>query len=359
MNPDLVGVCRTCDRLPGCPLLMTNNEFDPEKTVERSGRACDEWSEMHPHLLPSRLKILELADIEGVRAIHMFYTKEEEDQMHETPDFASMLREGMTASEREEQLRYETDSKGRPLLDEKDAKIPRSAFPLRKYAADPGGPVQKPNRTVMFWSQDQLIDAILKAEAAAGLIQGKVTKRKAAAPAAAPARKEEPMAEVKRTIALRRPVTTQKSAEEEAPAETPAASKVSTPATGKRKVVTKASNGSAVPSKANDEAPAAAAPADSKAIEALKKEVEGLKKSNADVLAALGELRQLVIDIGTIQHDVFVQQIKNVLIQTSNLLTEQAAEIPESADEASLLGATDEKGNAQPLDILSYIAEGN
>jgi hypothetical protein len=86
----------------------------------------------------------------------------------EIPDFAGMLREGMTSAERNEQLRYETDDDGNVILedlgDEEPFKRPRPTYQLRKFACDPEGYVQLNHSAGMFWTQDDLIRHILKIE---------------------------------------------------------------------------------------------------------------------------------------------------------------------------------------------------
>jgi hypothetical protein len=359
---ELVTLCRTCANLRGCSLLVAGGSFDSSKIfTEKSPRLCDSWVEISDAAKEGRARAYKIGRDASLRAIHEM--KEEEDNMDVVPDFRAMVREGMTVAERSEQLRYETDADGVVLESEDGQKTIRSAFPLRKYASDPDGPVKKPNRTVMFMPPDQLIDVIVKAEVEAGWvikIPGS-KKKKPATPMKALAErkdKEQPMAETKR-IQLRKPVGGGATAggATAAPASN-GTGKVASPATGKKRAATAAkpaeSNGkaSAVPSKASGESnKAAAAPTGdiTKALAPILKSLESLNKRIDEVAAGLEAVQAKGIENTTILHDVLMQKINTVYMGLVALAQGKEIEVPESPDDNSLL----EDGNN-----ISWYVEG-
>jgi hypothetical protein len=130
--------------------------------------------------------------------------QESEDGMSgETPDFAGMIADGMTSTEREEQLRFETNPDG-TFVEDDGIRRPRPSHQLRKFACDPEGHVQLDHSTGMFWTTDKVINYIVATEVEQDLItkvkrskKGNATT-KTAAPAAT--KTETSMAEGRRVM---------------------------------------------------------------------------------------------------------------------------------------------------------------
>lgn len=280
--------CRSCANLPGCALVQHEDgtcTIDAFITEENS-RHCDEWSSLDNSDLRVRATILEYCGIGGLRAINQAPTilrdLQETDDMTEVPDFIDMIYEGMTVDEREHQLRFEESPNGNPL--------PRNSFPLRKYASDPEGPLAKSVDVVMFWSVDQLVKSILKAELEAGWI----TKPKKT-------RKKEDMA-TSRKITIRKP-TSAKGKSSKVPAKA-LGGKVSKPATKKKKVVSKDNGVSEVPT-------AAVGPDITEAlVEALlpiSQAIADLKAGQAQLGGQLDSVRDDTVTSVTVLHDVIIK----------------------------------------------------
>jgi hypothetical protein len=113
---------------------------------------------------------------------------EEDELMYEDmPDFQDpkLLRDGMMSDEREEVLRYHTDEDGNVSVKVDDegepVKLARPAYHLKRYAADENGPIQLDKSVCWFWSTNQLVDHIIKTEVKLGLISK--SKKKGAAKA--------------------------------------------------------------------------------------------------------------------------------------------------------------------------------
>jgi hypothetical protein len=378
VSDEAVTLCVTCANLCGCPLLVNEAKkkpFDPELVItEDRPRTCDQWEEISDAEAAGRARAYEIGGLGVLHAIHQSLELGlEEERMDEIPDFTSMIRDGMTVAEREEQLRFETDSAGAVIVDDAGQKIPRSAFPLRKYAADQDGPLKKPNRVVMFWPTDQLIDQLLKAEVEAGWIKddgSKRTKKRATPKKAEPERKdEEEMAEAKKPIQLRRPVSSG-GGKAETPSANGATSKVASPATGKKRIASplagkkaaateEKEEKSSVPAKASKGAGTAegsSAPDISKQLEKalapLVKELAGIKEELAELKGIVATDERLTMGF-TVLHDVLMQRITNNLIQVHKLLASEEADVPDDPNEFSLLSKEDDDGNR--LTIFAYL----
>lgn len=370
----LVTLCMTCANLRGCSLLVGAGGFDSSKVItEKNPRLCDDWVEINDAAKEGRARAFKIGRIASLRVIHEM--TEEEGNMDVVPDFRAMVREGMTVADRAEQLRYETDAEGNVLEGEEGQKTIRSAFPLRKYASDPSGPVAKPNRTVMFMPPDQLIDVIVKAEVEAGLVV-KLTgtkKTKQATPSKALAERkdeEQPMAETKR-ITLRKPVSGGATASggggKTVAAPANGGGKVASPATGKKRAVaggggavakteTNGKPASTVPAKAQGEGKAAAAPSGdvTKALAPILKKLDGIEKKLDEVVSGLEAVQAKNTEGITILHDVLMQKINNVFMGLVALAQGNEIEVPENPDENSLL----EDGNDINWYVEGAAAEG-
>lgn len=197
--------CRYCDALRQCPYLSDSaGGFVPERLITRDNpRECDRWAPITPRQDSFRQRLCEAsAFIGAIKFIHsdlpqmMFKDlalKEMEEARMDgaTPDFAGLLREGMSVPEREEQLRYETDDNGNVVLDESGKPFYRPGYQLKQFVTTEGSHVQLGFSIVWFWTTNQLIDHILKAEVEQGLI---VKPKKARAPAKTAEQQESEMA---------------------------------------------------------------------------------------------------------------------------------------------------------------------
>jgi hypothetical protein len=96
--------------------------------------------------------------------------EEAEYEMTITPDLQRIIREGMKAGEREQQLRFLTDEEGEVVLDDHNNPVPRPTLQLRNFAVSPDYHVQLPKDTAWFWNVKQVVDHILKTEVEQGLI---------------------------------------------------------------------------------------------------------------------------------------------------------------------------------------------
>ena len=98
--------------------------------------------------------------------------------MIELLDLIKMVKKGVTASERKDQLRYETDKEGNIWLDPTGERKKRDLAFLKRYAMDPKGIVGLKPGVSLFWNDVQIIDAIMAAEKAKGYILTPQEKKK-------------------------------------------------------------------------------------------------------------------------------------------------------------------------------------
>lgn len=183
---------------------------------------CSKWSlvgereaafrkDMFDRIGPTHLQAVQAVPRSQLEPKEVF-DPEKEEEMGEIPDFAGMLYDGISVSERESQLRYETDDDGNLLADDDGKSIPRGTFPLRKYITDPKGPIQNVPDVVMFWTTSDLIRAILRKEKELGWVitDGMAKKQKqkgSKVPTKAtrtPRKKEEKASMPRKRIVLRR-----------------------------------------------------------------------------------------------------------------------------------------------------------
>jgi len=213
----MVGQCRQCKHLLGCPLLLGSNKvFDETLLLNEEDPPCSSFEEV----VGAREKNVRewcyasfglgyLRALHGLPELMMEGLRqgEKDEQMYENiPDFSDpiLLREGMTAVDREEVLRYQTDENGQVII-EKDSegvehKLARPEYHIKAYACDPDRPIGLEKEVAWAWNINQIIDHILKREAELGLV---VKVRKSAKkPANQPQESEKSMAgrEVRTTI---------------------------------------------------------------------------------------------------------------------------------------------------------------
>lgn len=158
--------CFFCRNLKGCPTLY-------------GGCSGERWEQLTNDQMSYRGI---LRDALGVLASSKLVNRlgaSEETMIDPNPDFYSMLYEGITKQERDEQLRYELKKDGQPWLDEDGRKRPRSDFLIRRYALE--HPDERFPRldsgNSIGWKLEEIIGYILKHETEIGLI-GKKSKKK-------------------------------------------------------------------------------------------------------------------------------------------------------------------------------------
>ena len=183
--------CRYCDALRQCPYLSdSTGGFVPERLVTiENPRDCDGWSPITPRQDSFRQRLCDSSafvgamkfvhsDLPGMLMKDLIVKEMEEARMQgETPDFAAMLRQGMTTEERENQLRYEVDEQGNIALDDSGRPIYRPCYQLKQFVTGEGSHVKLELPVVWFWTTNQLVDHILRAEVEQGLLT-KVKKQK-------------------------------------------------------------------------------------------------------------------------------------------------------------------------------------
>jgi hypothetical protein len=266
----------------------------------------------------------------------------EEGDMNDIPDFAGMLREGMTRAEREEQLLFETDEEGNIKLDEHTGKkIPRGSFALRAYAVDPDGPVKGDPGILMFWKTPQIVEAILKKEGFTK--KGGKAKTKAASPPKKEEEEEMAEAQARKKVVLRRNANTaggKGEKEDKTPAKVKAKAngangKVAKPATAKKRAA---------------------------AEEPEEKTSKGGDKALTRLEAKVDELQKTIVMAVTLLHDVMQQKFSETQVGIDKALN--------SIDGVSseiFQGPTEGKGKnkepkldyqcllGQEMSILSYL----
>lgn len=182
------GTCLYCDNLRGCPLLSDEhgNLILERVIMEETPNECERWTQLTPRQKNVRVQVYERCGLGAVRAIHTLprtdqhtqaleESEAEELQMKEdTPDFAAMLWEGMTTTDRRQQLEFDTDESGEFIVEEDNEgnprMRPRPEYQLRQFACDPDKHIGLDLRTGMFWNTGKVIDFILKSEVEQELI---------------------------------------------------------------------------------------------------------------------------------------------------------------------------------------------
>jgi hypothetical protein len=181
---DLVPICQYCDRIIKCRHLGDDaGKFVLERVVTRENfRACPDWAPVGHLQKPVRDRLYnysgtgylrtlyELPELilDGVRQGEM-----DELMLEDIPDFRSLLYQGINTTQREEQLRYEHDEQGGIIAINEDGNEvcrARPVYQLLAYAADPEGPVKANKQKILFYSTNEAIDLILRAEVDQGLV---------------------------------------------------------------------------------------------------------------------------------------------------------------------------------------------
>ncbi len=183
--------CRYCDALRQCPYLSDSaGGFVPARLITMENpRDCERWSPITPRQDSFRQRLCDSSAFVGaMKFVHsdlpemlmkdLIVKEMEEARMQgETPDFAGMLRQGMTTEERETQLRYEVDDQGNIALDDSGRPIYRPCYQLKQFVTGENSHVRLGLPVVWFWTTNQLVDHILRAEVEQGLLT-KVKKQK-------------------------------------------------------------------------------------------------------------------------------------------------------------------------------------
>jgi hypothetical protein len=181
--------CLYCDRLRGCNLLFDRYaELDDSKIIMPGDNIeCPSWTPVMPRQEAARNTLFAISGKGAIRAFHTMPTgdtdntlrelEEKEQEMKEdTPNFLGMIVPGMTASQRQEQLSYDTSDDGSELKLEDDGRgsmvpHPRPSYQVRNYATDINGPIKMTWDEGLCYSTEDIIKRVIKAEIKMGLIQ--------------------------------------------------------------------------------------------------------------------------------------------------------------------------------------------
>jgi hypothetical protein len=268
-----IKTCQYCDAIMGCPHLRgQDGQFVPEAVItELNFRECPDWTTVGTLQRETRDKMYSycgggylkaLFELPGVALSSLRQTEKEIEEMEqrqidETPDFFSMIVQGMPSSERENQLRYEDEV----VIDENgnDVLRARPDFQLKRYASDPNGPVKLDALQILYWDINQVISEILKAEIALGYL---TKDKKPKMPAVTLAEPEPQQENVEMPAAKRVRVTSQTSspapAQAQAPAQPAAAAAPGQPGPVRARVFGRPPPPAAAPAPAPAQAPAPA-----------------------------------------------------------------------------------------------------
>lgn len=317
--------------------------------------------------------------------------KEEDEDMGEVPDFADLIKDGMTVEDRLEQFQYLTEEDGSFTLDEDGNKVPRGQLPVRKYASDPNGPLAELNMpeaaTVGFLDFDKVLDLLVRAEKKLyGLGGKKPSKKQQAAREAVKnttEQEEKQMPAAKPRIMLRRPAAAGGGSK---PDKTPqrVADKVGKAATTKKKTGKKTGIKKASPTGVKKTAPAevengeaenGASGIDLAAFEAIVEDkvaeaTKALDEKLDAILAAIGEgpggrsVSDTITDGLTATHDALQQKISNVYFGMLTQITEEGEVVPPEGT-FLFLEPDDGRDRAQnllegdnPTNVISFYLDG-
>ena len=315
--------CLNCPNLRGCRLIEDGRgRVSADKVaLPPHSTDCPEWgpAPVGESEVALRILLLKKFGLSAVQAVHRLATQnledEEEDVADEHVDLGSLLFEGITKSERKQQLTYLTDEEGNVVVDEGGHKELRRTLLVRKYAVQE---LNLPPEQAQFWSSRELVKAVIEKEEELGYFKSKSKKKRAKEAAQQPTQeKKMPVVSSKSKVVVRKGGSVAKGA---VPSKVAAQSKTAQPVTSKKKkaVASKkvASKKGAAP-KEEHEAPeeerAAVAGAD---MDTLRREME--ERDNAlrqyvkaqfdgliNVMEAnLNAVRQDMIQQHTILHDV-------------------------------------------------------
>lgn len=175
-------ICLYCACIPGCTLLENaKGKFDPTKPITPdSADRCESWVPVRWLTREVRDRLYDKGGTGSLRGLYLLpelvatklEKQEETYEMTDVVDFASVIKQGMTAAERREQLRYVTDDKGNVVLDEEGQPTPRNSHEYRFFAVSDDHHVGLDIDTGLFWHADQVLDYIVERETELGLIVG-------------------------------------------------------------------------------------------------------------------------------------------------------------------------------------------
>jgi hypothetical protein len=282
--------------LTGCAHVVDGSTFHADKLITATTtRECEDYVQLAHRDLLSRARAYETCGQGVIRAIalaHRFKGKDEDmDLMDvEIPDFHGMITEGMTADQREYQLRWEE-----PDDEDGGERLPRRALVLRKYLCDPEGLFELPVDTVIFWSTNQCVREILRRERKLDLILP--AKR-------APKEETKPVGK----LTINKGGKTSK-----APGKAGAKpGKVGKPSVGTKRTPAKAKTSEPEPESSNGQGhvdlEAIVAAAVEGALAPVIKDLKAIRKENKDLKAAVAENRETTVTAVTLLHDIFINK---------------------------------------------------
>jgi len=185
---ELPHICLYCDGLMGCPHLKSSETVYilDNLITEEDYRECTDWATVERRQKNVRDLMYGISGARALGVLHSFPTiamdalrQGEKDELmyDEIPDFQGMIRPGMTSTEREEQLQYQTDENGDVVIEldheGQEYKLARPIYQLKAYAINPEGPVAAyltNPKSAIFWHSDQALAEIIKAEVGLGFI---------------------------------------------------------------------------------------------------------------------------------------------------------------------------------------------
>lgn len=378
--------CLYCDAIQGCPFLKDQGRqfsqhrvIQPDKTEECTGwtplsgpRQKDVRDRLYEVTGPGSIRVL--FSLNDAAASDLKQMEEEEHEMMQTIDLASIIPEGMTVSEREFQLRHLTDEEGNVTGDDDGEPVVRPSYELRNFAISPDYHVKLERDVGLFWSTKQVVDHIIKAELEQGLItkdskKGSPNLATGSAPTSKP-RETKKMAAGKRVILRRGGKGAAPKADE--PKKTTGKATTTTGAKKGKTVVKKGKAKGTSPAKAAAPAEEAAAPVGDFDMEALvdalvprvsevvENRIKEIDAKLNEVIAYIEDAKAASTDGITLLHDVMAQSIMamngNINSLAGNLikaLTEEDAEIDWEPCEIELNGDLFDEDNK----ILAYIPE--
>ena len=321
--------CQYCKNLPGCDYLRGDRgKFTPERIITAENfhdcRGFEVVGDREKRGVRERLYAM--SGLGYLRALHELpdlvmrglRQGEKDELMYEDiPDFQDqkLLYPGMTSDAREEVLRYQTDENGNvvQVTDEEGEvhRLARPAYHLKRYAADENGPIKLDKSVCWFWSTNQLIDHIIKTEAKEGLI----TKDKKGAAKATPKPPAEQERETKMPEGKRVRVTRDGNSGGGKPQQQRrAVPKTAGPRPGGRvaRAPVNKPEGAEEPKGGNGSEAAASNEMLEEMVERVVNKVLDARFGKggpgfAELSAKLDQVVQTVIDVATIQHDIWAQ----------------------------------------------------
>ena len=185
---DIEAVCIYCSHLCGCRLLVDKQHaFHSEAivTFENPG-ACPAWEPVIASVKNTRARAYDRVGngcLRGMATLHQtveleLKRQEEAKALMEAPDLASIIRQGMSSEEREQQLRFMTEDDGSLTLAEDGQPIPRPTQEVRSFAASENFHVQMPKDQALYATFNQVLKHIVGVEIENGwLVKSKRAKK--------------------------------------------------------------------------------------------------------------------------------------------------------------------------------------